>query len=140
MAGGVYNKPVSVAVSSETVFRRATITSAPAIQRSHLVFSKFGKKNCLLWLSPVSCISCYRFVCKNNGILFENDIIQIGVKSEFKTFAGKRQDLSFIKKSHGVIVQGGNKKRLHVLVESRQTHCSSKEPPQLSGQCFCIIF
>jgi len=30
-----------------------------------------------------------KFICKNNGILFENDLIQIGVKSEYKTFAGR---------------------------------------------------
>ncbi|XP_031568102.1 AP-2 complex subunit alpha-2-like [Actinia tenebrosa] len=30
-----------------------------------------------------------KFVCKNTGILFENDIIQIGVKSEFKDVLGR---------------------------------------------------
>lgn len=33
---------------------------------------------------------CYcRFVCKNNGVLFENDLIQIGVKSEFRQNLGR---------------------------------------------------
>lgn len=31
----------------------------------------------------------YRFVCKNNGVLFENDLIQIGVKSEFRQNLGR---------------------------------------------------
>lgn len=31
----------------------------------------------------------YRFVCKNNGVLFENDLIQIGVKCEFRTNLGR---------------------------------------------------
>lgn len=30
-----------------------------------------------------------KFICKNNGILFENDVIQIGVKSEFRTSAAR---------------------------------------------------
>lgn len=32
--------------------------------------------------------SC-RFVCKNNGVLFENELIQIGVKSEFRQNLGR---------------------------------------------------
>jgi hypothetical protein len=31
----------------------------------------------------------YRFVCKHNGVLFENDLIQIGVKSEFRQNLGR---------------------------------------------------
>lgn len=38
-------------------------------------------------------MTCYvflfRFVCKNNGVLFENDLIQIGVKSEFRHNLGR---------------------------------------------------
>ncbi|KYM87176.1 PREDICTED: AP-2 complex subunit alpha [Atta cephalotes] len=30
-----------------------------------------------------------KFVCKNNGVLFENDLIQIGVKSEFRQNLGR---------------------------------------------------
>jgi AP-2 complex subunit alpha len=30
-----------------------------------------------------------RFVCKNNGVLFENDLIQVGVKSEFRQNLGR---------------------------------------------------
>lgn len=30
-----------------------------------------------------------RFVCKNNGVLFENELIQIGVKSEFRQNLGR---------------------------------------------------
>lgn len=32
---------------------------------------------------------CFRFICKNNGVLFENDLIQIGVKSEFRQNLGR---------------------------------------------------
>uniref|UniRef100_A0A6M2DQQ6 AP-2 complex subunit alpha n=1 Tax=Xenopsylla cheopis TaxID=163159 RepID=A0A6M2DQQ6_XENCH len=30
-----------------------------------------------------------KFICKNNGVLFENDLIQIGVKSEFRQNLGR---------------------------------------------------
>lgn len=30
-----------------------------------------------------------RFVCKNNGVLFENQLLQIGVKSEFRQNLGE---------------------------------------------------
>lgn len=30
-----------------------------------------------------------RFVCKNTGVLFETDILQVGIKSEFKEGKGK---------------------------------------------------
>ncbi|XP_013929406.1 PREDICTED: AP-2 complex subunit alpha-1-like [Thamnophis sirtalis] len=30
-----------------------------------------------------------RFVCKNNGVLFENQLLQIGVKSEFQQNLGR---------------------------------------------------
>lgn len=36
----------------------------------------------MVWLS-------FRFVFKNNGVLFENDLIQIGVKSEFRQNLGR---------------------------------------------------
>lgn len=34
-------------------------------------------------------LHCYRFICKNNGILFENDLLQIGVKSEYRQNLGR---------------------------------------------------
>lgn len=30
-----------------------------------------------------------RFICKNNGVLFENELIQVGVKCEFKRNLGR---------------------------------------------------
>ena len=32
----------------------------------------------------------FRFVCKNTGVLFENDILQVGLKSEYKDYFGKK--------------------------------------------------
>lgn len=37
----------------------------------------------------VSFVDAKKFVCKNNGVLFENDLIQIGVKSEFRQNLGR---------------------------------------------------
>lgn len=31
----------------------------------------------------------FRFIFKNNGVLFENDLLQIGVKSEFRQNLGR---------------------------------------------------
>ena len=33
--------------------------------------------------------SLFRFVCKNSGVLFENQTLQIGLKSEFKQNLGE---------------------------------------------------
>ncbi|PSN43176.1 AP-2 complex subunit alpha [Blattella germanica] len=41
-------------------------------------------------LAPAqSTYNAKKFVCKNNGVLFENDLIQIGVKSEFRQNLGR---------------------------------------------------
>lgn len=37
-----------------------------------------------------------RFVFKNTGVLFENDILQVGIKSEFTDGKGKWTDLFFL--------------------------------------------
>lgn len=38
--------------------------------------------------NSINCLNC-RFLFKNNGVLFENDIIQIGVKSEYRQNLGR---------------------------------------------------
>ncbi|OXB56597.1 hypothetical protein ASZ78_003147 [Callipepla squamata] len=40
-------------------------------------------------LAPGSDDNFARFVCKNNGVLFENQLLQIGLKSEFRQNLGK---------------------------------------------------
>lgn len=41
-------------------------------------------------LAPAqSTYNAKKFICKNNGVLFENDLIQIGVKSEFRQNLGR---------------------------------------------------
>lgn len=34
-------------------------------------------------------LAFYRFICKNNGVLFESELIQVGVKCEFKRNLGR---------------------------------------------------
>ncbi|CAH1965051.1 unnamed protein product [Acanthoscelides obtectus] len=38
---------------------------------------------------PESVVDNKKFVCKNNGVLFENELIQIGIKSEFRQNLGR---------------------------------------------------
>uniref|UniRef100_A0A8C8RVY7 AP-2 complex subunit alpha n=1 Tax=Pelusios castaneus TaxID=367368 RepID=A0A8C8RVY7_9SAUR len=40
-------------------------------------------------LAPATEDNFLRFVCKNNGVLFENQLLQIGVKSEFRQNLGR---------------------------------------------------
>lgn len=35
------------------------------------------------------CLLPPRFVCKNNGVLFENQLLQIGIKSEYRQNLGE---------------------------------------------------
>lgn len=37
----------------------------------------------------MTCGSFFRFVCKNNGVIFETDLLQIGVKAEFRQNLGR---------------------------------------------------
>uniref|UniRef100_A0A673FYQ6 AP-2 complex subunit alpha n=1 Tax=Sinocyclocheilus rhinocerous TaxID=307959 RepID=A0A673FYQ6_9TELE len=37
-----------------------------------------------------------RFVCKNNGVLFENQLLQIGIKSEYRQNLGESQHLTLV--------------------------------------------
>lgn len=52
------------------------------VQQSQSQYLNLEKKILMIWLS-------FRFVFKNNGVLFENDLIQIGVKSEFRQNLGR---------------------------------------------------
>ena len=35
-----------------------------------------------------------RFVCKNNGVIYENQLLQIGLKSEYRQNLGKKLDIT----------------------------------------------
>ncbi len=55
----------------------------------------------------------FRFICKNNGVIYESDLIQIGVKSEFRQnlgrlglFYGNKSSLPFTVFSVEVVCPG----------------------------------
>ncbi|XP_039609092.1 AP-2 complex subunit alpha-2 isoform X4 [Polypterus senegalus] len=61
------------------------------------------------------------FVCKNNGVLFENQLLQIGLKSEFRqnlgrmyVFYGNKTSTQFLSFSSNVICQDGLKNQLNI--------------------------
>lgn len=46
------------------------------------------EKICVICIAKKLFFTC-RFICKNNGVLFENDLLQIGVKSEYRQNLGR---------------------------------------------------
>lgn len=42
---------------------------------------------------------CFRFVCKNNGVIYENQLLQIGLKSEYRQNLGETLDCTVILQS-----------------------------------------
>lgn len=63
----------------------------------------------------------YKLICKNNGILFENDLLQIGVKSEFRQnlgrislFYGNKTPLQFHSFTPNVSCSDGLGKKLKI--------------------------
>ncbi|XP_018621193.1 AP-2 complex subunit alpha-2 isoform X1 [Scleropages formosus] len=72
-------------------------------------------------LGPVADDNFSRFVCKNNGVLFENQLLQIGLKSEFRqnlgrmyVFYGNKTSTQFLNFSPSVICQDALKTQLNV--------------------------
>uniref|UniRef100_A0A8P4KIK3 AP-2 complex subunit alpha n=1 Tax=Dicentrarchus labrax TaxID=13489 RepID=A0A8P4KIK3_DICLA len=65
----------------------APVGAAPASAGSLLVdvFSEAGTTTTL----PSSSLFWLLFVCKNNGVLFENQLLQIGIKSEYRQNLGR---------------------------------------------------
>lgn len=61
-----------------------TIPKSKNAQCDPNIQSSIFKQHLNIVLTPF-----FRFVCKNNGVLFENDLIQIGVKSEFRQNLGR---------------------------------------------------
>lgn len=72
-------------------------------------------------LTPGAEESFKKFICKNNGVLFENDLLQIGVKSEY------RQNLGRL----GIFY--GNKTSFQFTGFSIDTQC----PGELASQITC---
>lgn len=49
---------------------------------------RWGTQRWVVRASPLTPTTPPRFVCKNSGVLFENQLLQIGVKSEFRQNLG----------------------------------------------------
>uniref|UniRef100_A0A8C9TJR1 AP-2 complex subunit alpha n=1 Tax=Scleropages formosus TaxID=113540 RepID=A0A8C9TJR1_SCLFO len=77
---------------------------------------------------PAHKLSPRRFVCKNNGVLFENQLLQIGLKSEFRqnlgrmyVFYGNKTSTQFLNFSPSVICQDALK--THILLQRGTALC-----------------
>ncbi|XP_036381768.1 AP-2 complex subunit alpha-1-like isoform X2 [Megalops cyprinoides] len=62
-----------------------------------------------------------KFVCKNNGVLFENQLLQIGIKSEYRQnlgrmylFYGNKTSVQFVSFSTTVTCPGGLQSELNI--------------------------
>ncbi|XP_030620493.1 AP-2 complex subunit alpha-2 [Chanos chanos] len=71
--------------------------------------------------APVSDDNFSRFVCKNNGVLYENQLLQIGLKSEFRqnlgrmyVFYGNKTSTQFLNFSASVVCQDALRAQLNV--------------------------
>lgn len=73
-------------------------------------------------LAPGSDDNFARFVCKNNGVLFENQLLQIGLKSEFRQNLGR------------MFIFYGNKTSTQFLNFTPTVICSDDLQPSLNLQ------
>ncbi|XP_034272733.1 AP-2 complex subunit alpha-2 isoform X1 [Pantherophis guttatus] len=68
----------------------AVTNSVPATSSGSLLVDVFSDNSANpASLAPGSEDNFARFVCKNNGVLFENQLLQIGLKSEFRQNLGR---------------------------------------------------
>ncbi|XP_044300400.1 AP-2 complex subunit alpha-1 isoform X5 [Varanus komodoensis] len=67
----------------------ATSSTVPASAGNLLVDVFSDSPSAATGLVPGAEENFLRFVCKNNGVLFENQLLQIGVKSEFRQNLGR---------------------------------------------------
>ncbi|XP_007429626.1 AP-2 complex subunit alpha-2 isoform X2 [Python bivittatus] len=68
----------------------AVTNSVPATSSGSLLVDVFSDNSAAPpSLAPGSEDNFARFVCKNNGVLFENQLLQIGLKSEFRQNLGR---------------------------------------------------
>ncbi|XP_071954711.1 AP-2 complex subunit alpha-2-like [Antedon mediterranea] len=76
----------------------ASLNAAPTTNNSSLLVDMFGSPPSAPasvsmgdpnTLSPGAEENFNKFICKNNGVLFENELLQIGVKSEYRMNLGR---------------------------------------------------
>ena len=86
-----------------------------------------------------------KFVCKNNGVLYENDIIQIGVKSEFRqnlgrigVFYGNKTSMPLQQFLPSVSVSGTESGAISVQVKPVDSSVEAGAQVQQLVNCECI--
>ncbi|XP_072574385.1 AP-2 complex subunit alpha-2-like [Paramormyrops kingsleyae] len=75
--------------------------------------------------APVATENFSKFVCKNSGVLFENQMLQIGLKSEFRqnlgrlhVFYGNKTSMQFLDFSPSVVCPDALKSQVNVHAKS----------------------
>ncbi|XP_069037879.1 AP-2 complex subunit alpha-2 isoform X2 [Lepisosteus oculatus] len=99
-----------------------TLNSAPPpAAGGSLLVDVFSENSTSLPMMPPADENFSRFVCKNNGVLFENQLLQIGLKSEFRqnlgrmyVFYGNKTSTQFLSFSSSVLCQDSLKSELNV--------------------------
>uniref|UniRef100_A0A4W4E711 AP-2 complex subunit alpha n=1 Tax=Electrophorus electricus TaxID=8005 RepID=A0A4W4E711_ELEEL len=86
--------------------------SLPVVPPTSIIEENFSRT--MLCANFSSCPS-FRFVCKNNGVLYENQLLQIGLKSEFRqnlgrmyVFYGNKTTTQFLNFSASLVCQDLN--------------------------------
>ncbi|XP_077313241.1 AP-2 complex subunit alpha-1 isoform X3 [Lithobates pipiens] len=92
--GGVEPTPSTASTPSPSAdllgLRSAPITGSAAPSAGNLLVDVFSDSpSATASVAPGTDENFLRFVCKNNGVLFENQLLQIGVKSEFRQNLGR---------------------------------------------------
>ncbi|ELK32088.1 AP-2 complex subunit alpha-2 [Myotis davidii] len=87
-------------------------------------------------LAPGSEDNFARFVCKNNGVLFENQLLQIGLKSEFRQnlgrmfiFYGNKTSTQFLNFTPTLICSDDLQANILVEMALTRTHLSLQTKP-----------
>uniref|UniRef100_A0A3Q3LVR0 AP-2 complex subunit alpha n=1 Tax=Mastacembelus armatus TaxID=205130 RepID=A0A3Q3LVR0_9TELE len=107
------SSPASVDVSEENFLR--WVDQVPALKILPI------KKKMEVLVINLNCVLVnFRFVCKNNGVIYENQLLQIGLKSEYRqnlgrmyVFYGNKTSTQFLNFSSSVTSQ--NTLKTHIL-------------------------
>uniref|UniRef100_A0A2K5CVV0 AP-2 complex subunit alpha n=1 Tax=Aotus nancymaae TaxID=37293 RepID=A0A2K5CVV0_AOTNA len=133
--GGVEPTPSTVSTPSPSAdllgLRAAPPPAAPPASAGagNLLVDVFDGPAAQPSLGPTPEEAFLRFVCKNNGVLFENQLLQIGVKSEFRQNLGRM----YLFYGNKTSVQFQNFSPTVVHPGDLQTHILSA-PPALRSQ------
>ncbi|KAF2354643.1 Clathrin/coatomer adaptor adaptin-like N-terminal, partial [Trinorchestia longiramus] len=98
-----------------------------------------------LYSSSTATSTTSSFVCKNNGVLYENDIIQIGVKSEFRQnlgrigiFYGNKTSMPLQGFAPSVSINAADSGRVTVQVKPVESTIDAGAQVQQFVNCECV--